>query len=143
MSVTERTRIEPRGGAIAYTEDEGKTWVELSGDAIVSMNLWGFTPSFVEAGPAGLCGVSGAPACRSNPLKCEYYLPSVVSAALAAGRARGQGADQPGQMVRHHLPGGQARPDGGAGGHDPGGHLPAGPVGVILQQNKISPLPLW
>ena len=39
VSVTERTRIEPKGDAIAYTEDEGTTWVELPGDSLVSMNL--------------------------------------------------------------------------------------------------------
>lgn len=87
VSVTERTRIEPREGAIAYTEDEGKTWVELPGDSLVSMNLWGFTPSFVQAARAGFADFlrQNLPV---NPLKCEYYLPSVVSAALAEGRAQ-------------------------------------------------------
>lgn len=87
VSVTERTRIEPREGGIAYTEDEGKTWVELPGDSLVSMNLWGFTPSFVQAARAGFADFlrQNLPV---NPLKCEYYLPSVVSAALAEGRAQ-------------------------------------------------------
>ena len=87
VSVTERTRIEPRDGAIAYTEDEGRTWVELPGDSLVSMNLWGFTPSFVTAAQQGFADFlrQNLPV---NPLKCEYYLPSVVSAALADGRAQ-------------------------------------------------------
>lgn len=87
VSVTERTRIEPRNGAIAYTEDEGKTWVKLPGDSLVSMNLWGFTPSFVAAAQQGFADFlrQNVPV---NPLKCEYYLPSVVSAALADGRAQ-------------------------------------------------------
>lgn len=86
VSVTERTRIEPRDGAIAYTEDDGKTWMELPGDSLVSMNLWGFTPSFVTAAREGFADFlrQNLPV---NPLKCEYYLPSVVSAALADGRA--------------------------------------------------------
>lgn len=86
VSVTERTRIEPKGSAIAYTEDEGKTWVELPGDSLVSMNLWGFTRSFVTAAQQGFADFlrQNLPV---NPLKCEYYLPSVVSAALADGRA--------------------------------------------------------
>jgi len=87
VSVTERTRIEPHNGVIAYTEDEGKTWVELPGDSIVSMNLWGFTPSFVQAAKQGFSDFLRA-SLPVNPLKCEYYLPSVVSAALADGRAR-------------------------------------------------------
>ena len=86
VSVTERTRIEPRGGAIAYTEDDGKTWVELPGDAIVSMNLWGFTPSFVEQARQGFAEFLAA-SLPVDPLKCEYYLPSVVTAALEAGKA--------------------------------------------------------
>ncbi len=87
VSVTERTRIEPREGGIAYTEDEGKTWVKLPGDSLVSMNLWGFTPSFVAAAQQGFADFlrQNVPV---NPLKCEYYLPSVVSAALADGRAQ-------------------------------------------------------
>ena len=86
VSVTERTRIEPRGGAIAYTEDDGKTWVDLPGDAIVSMNLWGFTPSFVEQARQGFAEFLAA-SLPVDPLKCEYYLPSVVTAALEAGKA--------------------------------------------------------
>lgn len=86
VSVTERTRIEPRGGAIAYTEDDGKTWVDLPGDAIVSMNLWGFTPSFVEQARQGFAEFLAA-RLPVDPLKCEYYLPSVVTAALEAGKA--------------------------------------------------------
>ena len=86
VSVTERTRIEPHDGTIAYTEDDGQTWVELPGDSLVSMNLWGFTPSFVTAAQEGFADFlrQNLPV---NPLKCEYYLPSVVSAALADGRA--------------------------------------------------------
>ena len=87
VSVTERTRIEPRGDAIAYTEDEGKTWVELPEDALVSMNLWGFTPSFVQAARQGFAEFLQANL-PVNPLKCEYYLPSVVTAALESGRAQ-------------------------------------------------------
>ena len=86
VSVTERTRIEPRGGAIAYTEDDGKTWVDLPGDAIVSMNLWGFTPSFVEQARQGFAEFLAA-RLPVDPLKCEYYLPSVVTAVLESGKA--------------------------------------------------------
>ena len=47
--ITERTRIEKKKDGIAYSEDEGQTWVPLSPDAVVSMNLWGFTPGFTSA----------------------------------------------------------------------------------------------
>jgi UTP-glucose-1-phosphate uridylyltransferase len=45
--VTERTRIEPRGGVPAYTLD-GATWVALPRDSIVSMNMWGFVPALFD-----------------------------------------------------------------------------------------------
>ena len=45
--VVERTRIEQYEGGIHYTEDDGKTWTDLPADTIVSMNMWGFMPSFL------------------------------------------------------------------------------------------------
>ncbi len=86
VSVTERTRIEVQGRAIRYTEDDGAAWVELDPESVVSMNLWGFTPDFLERAREGFADFlrQNLPA---NPLKCEYYLPSVVTAALEAGTA--------------------------------------------------------
>lgn len=86
LSVTERTRIETYEGGIHYTEDDGATWCDLPADAIVSMNLWGFTPGYIAEAKAGFVAFleQNLPA---NPLKCEYYLPSVVTAALQKGDA--------------------------------------------------------
>ena len=50
------------------------------------MNLWGFTSSFVAEAQAGFAAFLNANL-PANPLKCEYYLPSVVTAALNGGRA--------------------------------------------------------
>lgn len=85
-TVIERTRIETYPNGIHYTEDDGESWVDLPTDAIVSMNLWGFTPSFVAEAKAGFAAFlqGNLPV---NPLKCEYYLPSVVTAALRQGKA--------------------------------------------------------
>ena len=87
QSVTERTHIEKVGDDARFTEDDGKTWTPVSGGTIVSMNLWGFTKSFLaEAGdrfPAFLDDVL-----KTNPLKGEYFLPSVVSALIDEGKAR-------------------------------------------------------
>lgn len=86
VSVTERTRIECFGDAIRYTENDGADWVDLPADSVVSMNLWGFTPTFLRKTREGFAAFLQA-GLQTNPLKCEYYLPSVVSAALAAGEA--------------------------------------------------------
>lgn len=54
LKVTEHTHIEKMGADARYTEDDGKTWTEVPGSTIVSMNLWGFTNSFLKEaeGPA-------------------------------------------------------------------------------------------
>ena len=86
VSVTERTCIEPYDGGIHYTEDGGETWNDLPADTVVSMNLWGVTPGYVAEAKAGFVDFlqKNLPV---NPLKCEYYLPSVVTTALQRGDA--------------------------------------------------------
>ena len=86
VSVTERTCIEPYADGIHYSEDGGKSWADLPADCVVSMNLWGFTPGYVAEAKAGFVAFlkENLPV---NPLKCEYYLPSVVTAALQRGDA--------------------------------------------------------
>ena len=84
--VTERTKIFKNGADAKYTEDDGKTFTDLPGDTIVSMNLWGFTAKMIreldERFPAFLDN-----AIVTNPLKGEYFLPSVVNDQLVAGTA--------------------------------------------------------
>lgn len=86
IGIHERTRIEKRDGGIAFTEDDGKTWVSVPADAIVSMNMWGFTHSILteirEGFPAFL-----EEGLKRNPMKCEYFLPAVVSNLLEADQA--------------------------------------------------------
>lgn len=82
--VTELTHIEKRGADAAYTED-GEHFTGLSGDTIVSMNLWGFQQEMLEAFTGGFPAFleENLP---KNPLKCEYYLPFVVNNQLQSGR---------------------------------------------------------
>mgnify|MGYP002082129369 CR=1 FL=1 len=86
-SVTERTHIEKDGDGARFTEDDGTTWTQVSGETPVSMNLWGFTPSFVREAEARFAAFLDT-ALQTNPLKGEYFLPSVVSALIAEGKAR-------------------------------------------------------
>ena len=86
VSVTERTRIEKKEGGAAFTEDDGATWTTLPEGAIVSMNMWGFTASFLKEIENGFEAFLEA-GLQSNPLKCEYFLPTVVSNLLAAEKA--------------------------------------------------------
>lgn len=85
--VTERTHIERAGEDARYTEDGGETWTDLRGDTIVSMNLWGFTNSFLSEAESRFPAFLDR-ALAENPEKAEYFLPSVVSALIEEGRAR-------------------------------------------------------
>ncbi len=86
VKVTERTRIEKRGDGIAYSEDDGETWVDVDGDTLVSMNMWGFTRSILDEINAGFPAFLEK-GLKENPMKCEYFLPSVVSTLLEEDRA--------------------------------------------------------
>lgn len=86
VAINERTRIEKRDGGIAYSEDDGETWISLDPDTLVSMNMWGFTQSMMEEIRRGFPGFLEK-GLSENPMKCEYYLPSVVSGLLAEDRA--------------------------------------------------------
>ena len=81
--VVERTRIEKRGSDAAYTED-GENWLPLSGELPVSMNCWAFSHSMmdelIKRFPAWLD--ENVP---KNPMKCEYFLPSVANGLIKDG----------------------------------------------------------
>lgn len=85
-AIHERTRIEKRDGGIAYTEDDGETWVNVPADTTVSMNMWGFTRSILEEVEAGFPAFLDK-GLKANPMKCEYFLPAVVSDLLGQGKA--------------------------------------------------------
>ena len=86
VKVEERTRIEKKGDGIAFTEDDGATWQELPIDSVVSMNMWGFSASFLKEIKAGFADFLEEGLAK-NPMKCEYYLPSVVTKLLVEDRA--------------------------------------------------------
>ena len=83
--VVERTRIEKQGDAIRFTED-GETWTDLSADTVVSMNLWGFTPSFLPELEARFPAFLDTQAV-ANPLKAEFFLPFAVAELLKEDKA--------------------------------------------------------
>ncbi|MBQ9762686.1 MAG: nucleotidyltransferase [Oscillospiraceae bacterium] len=84
--ICERTRIEVQGDAIRYTED-GENWVDLAPETIVSMNMWGFTPSFLKEAKAKFATFLNT-AAVANPEKAEFFLPFVVAELLAEGKAK-------------------------------------------------------
>ena len=86
QSVTERTKIEKYENGIHFTEDDGAAWTDLAENTTVSMNLWGFTPKFLDEVEARFPAFLDQVLVAKNP-KAEFFLPSTVSALLAADKA--------------------------------------------------------
>lgn len=86
VKIEERTQIEKRDGGIAFTEDGGETWTNVSEKAVVSMNMWGFTKSILTELEARFVPFLEANL-PVNPVKCEYFLPFVVDELLKENRA--------------------------------------------------------
>lgn len=85
--IQERTRIEQREHKIMFSEDDGASWEELAADTVVSMNMWGFTHSILSEMKNRFSAFLDK-GLKNNPLKCEYFLPSVVGELLAEGKAK-------------------------------------------------------
>ncbi len=87
VDVREHTRIQKFGEIVKYTED-GENWAEIAAESIVSLNLWGFTPSLfpeLEAHFARFLRDSS-----HNAQKAEYFLPNAVGDMVQEGKARVQ-----------------------------------------------------
>ena len=81
-TIDERTRIEKYEGGIHFTTDDGATWEDLAADTPVSMNMWGFTASFLRKIEADFPWFF-AELVPNNPAKAEMFLPLTVSRMLA------------------------------------------------------------
>jgi dTDP-glucose pyrophosphorylase len=83
--VVERTHIEKCGADAVYTED-GEHRFHLSGDSPVSMNCWAFGREMLDELVARFPRWFAENA-KVNPLKGEYFLPSVANALIQEGKA--------------------------------------------------------
>ena len=85
--IVERTAIKrDADGVIRCAPDGDLPETALPEGTLISLNLWGFTPSFAEELDAGLCRFF-AERLPANPMKGEYYLPFAVDELLRAGKA--------------------------------------------------------
>lgn len=89
QQVTERTWIEVGKDGIGFSEDGGKTFTSLQPEVPVSMNFWGFPKSFLKQVRDGFPEFLRQ-AMQTDPLKAEYFLPSVVSRMIEQEGARVQ-----------------------------------------------------
>ena len=83
-SVTEIVGIEKDGNGAKYTDVKGNVQ-KFSGDEIVSMNLWGFTPSLFNHLQTQFAEFLKR---HGNEEKSEFYIPAVVNALIASREER-------------------------------------------------------
>jgi NDP-sugar pyrophosphorylase family protein len=74
-----------REKAHAKNIDENGNVTTLSGDEIVSMNMWGFTPKVFDQFHEHFCKFLQK---HGNDLKAECYVPTTVNELVAEGQAR-------------------------------------------------------
>ena len=86
QKVTERTKIIRTDTGAAYEGDNEQTWIPIDPASTASMNFWGFGESYMkeldDSFPEFL-----RERLEQDPLKCEYYLPSVVDRLVREDRA--------------------------------------------------------
>ena len=82
--IVERTTIATDGDRIYYTDEDGEH--DLDPDTLVSMNLWGLTPRYLEECKSRFTRFLSENI-EKNPQKCEYYLPTVISELLREKKA--------------------------------------------------------
>ena len=84
--IVERTKIALRDGRIMFTEDDGETWTEIEKGSTVSMNCWGFSGMMMKELKERFAQCLDKN--KDNMLKCEYFLPFVVSDLLKESKVR-------------------------------------------------------
>ena len=82
--IVERTSVGVRGNEVYYTADGAD--VLLDPDTLVSMNLWGFTTSYLVECQRRFPEFLDKNL-KVNPEKCEFFIPTVVSELIEEGRA--------------------------------------------------------
>lgn len=81
VNVTERTNIVKNDGTIEFSENGGKSWETIPDDTLVSLNFWGFKPSFISKMKQDFISFfkNEVP---GDPLKAEFFIPKEVGKML-------------------------------------------------------------
>ncbi|HCS48154.1 MAG: hypothetical protein A2V45_16185 [Candidatus Aminicenantes bacterium RBG_19FT_COMBO_58_17] len=82
--VVERLRIEKEGEGARILDEKGR-WIHLSGDEVVSMNFWGFTPTIFGHLDKGFADFLERP---GRGPEAEYFIPFAVNELLRSGKVR-------------------------------------------------------
>ncbi|MCH4183304.1 MAG: nucleotidyltransferase [Prevotella sp.] len=84
-TVVERTEIIRREGKVCYKDEQG-SWVPVSDNTPVSMNVWGFTPDYFDYSSAYFKEFLKDPETQKN-LKAEFFIPLMVNKLINDGAA--------------------------------------------------------
>lgn len=84
-TVVERTKIERRDGKVQYLDDNG-SWVTVDDNTPVSMNVWGFTPDYLDYSEEYFKEFLSDPRNMENK-KSEYFIPMMVNKIITDGTA--------------------------------------------------------
>lgn len=82
-TVVERTKIERRDGKVQYLDDNG-SWVTVDDNTPVSMNVWGFTPDYLDYSEEYFKEFLSDPRNMENK-KSEYFIPMMVNKLITDG----------------------------------------------------------
>jgi hypothetical protein len=83
-SVVELTHIEPEGNGARHTDSDGAVRL-LTGDELVSLNTWGFTPAIFPALEREMVAFLQN---RGRDEKAEFFIPTVVNTLMQSGLVR-------------------------------------------------------
>ena len=84
--INETKNITRRDGK-AMIPGEGDTWNAVASDTLVSMNMWGFQPEFLEVLQNGFASFLQENLGTESELTAEYLLPTIVDEMLKKGEA--------------------------------------------------------
>lgn len=84
-TVVERTKIERRDGKVQYLDDNG-SWVTVDDNTPVSMNVWGFTPDYLDYSEEYFKEFLSDPRNMENK-NSEYFIPMMVNKLITDGTA--------------------------------------------------------
>lgn len=83
--VDERTKIEKRDGKVQYCEND--EWFDVDENSLVSMNMWGFTPDFIDEIEERFPKFLNEEV-KENPMKSEFYIPITVDQLIRENKAQ-------------------------------------------------------
>ncbi len=85
-TIDERTNIIKTADGAAYSKDDGATYIPMSADSLVSMNMWGFTPDIFAELDDSINRFFKEDILK-NPLKSECFIPMEVGRLITEGKA--------------------------------------------------------